>query len=498
MASNTDYKTTIKIEGDSKGAEAAVSRTGGALGNLGKSIQNISRRIGSALSAFSKLTWIVQSVQLVIDGFKKLYEWMGRAERAAREFADAQERAALAAQSALSAHAYKELNKELEEANRLERQRNDILNQRKAISRDLEDAHVAIAREQEIAALDPNSQTYAQDKAAIEKKYAAQESETTMHRATENNRDEIARLYREAERLEKQASQKEAAYNRQQSVVDRGVERAFRLDREAKAIDEDDEDEKKAAQDKAKEAENQWRSDLKVAQEIKASMEALRNEAAALRDKAANMPGGVAERIKHEARLLQLDNKEREQKAAADKKLQEKDAEQKRDVEQFAGTLAAKAADRAWDKEYDEADSTRKLTMLRDKEATAAADLQALRTQLKEEMAKDVRDRDSRRIADLKSGISDAQDRVYSAQDEAERLAKEEVKDRNAMMGAMVSAAAPSGNRLTAMGLGAGSGVDRLQTQMADSLKHLVALSQQQISELRGIKEESLVATYGD
>ena len=79
MASNTDYKTTIKIEGDSKGAEAAVSRTGGALGNLGKSIQNISRRIGSALSAFSKLTWIVQSVQLVIDGFKKLYEWIGRA-----------------------------------------------------------------------------------------------------------------------------------------------------------------------------------------------------------------------------------------------------------------------------------------------------------------------------------------------------------------------------------------------------------------------------------
>ena len=210
------------------------------------------------------------------------------------------------------------------------------------------------------------------------------------------------------------------------------------------------------------------------------------------------MPGGVAERIKHEARLLQLDNKEREQKAAADKKLQEKDAEQKRDVEQFAGTLAAKAADRAWNKEYDEADSTRKRTMLLDKESTAAADLQTLRAQLDKEMEKDVGARDARRIAELKSGISDAQGRVYSAQDEAERLAKEDVKNRESMMCAMVSAAAPSGNRLTAMGLGAGSGVDRLQTQMADSLKHLVALSQQQISELRGIKEESLVATYGD
>ena len=210
------------------------------------------------------------------------------------------------------------------------------------------------------------------------------------------------------------------------------------------------------------------------------------------------MPGDVVARINYEAARLRADNQARAAAAAEAARLQATDKEQRQDVEKFLGALEAKATDRAWDKEYDEADSTRKRTMLRDKEATAAADLQTLRTQLEEEMAKDVKDRDSRRIADLKSGISDAQDRVYSAQDEAGRLAKEEVKDRNSLMGAMVSAAAPSGNRLTAMGLGAGSGVDRLQTQMADSLKHLVALSQQQISELRGIKEESLVATYGD
>ena len=353
-----------------------------------------------------------------------------------------------------------------------------------------------------------------------------------------------------------------------QYFIERGVERAFRLDREAKAIDDDDEEEKKAALDKLKEAEQQWREDLKAELQIKDSMDALRKEAEALRAKAANLQGGVAARrnfeaapaatkpspaptptptpepahpradteaapaatkpspaptpaptpepaqpradnqaempgdvvarINYEAARLRADNQARAAAAAEAARLQATDKEQRQDVEKFLGALEAKATDRAWDKEYDEADSTRKRTMLRDKEATAAADLQTLRTQLEEEMAKDVKDRDSRRIADLKSGISDAQDRVYSAQDEAGRLAKEEVKDRNSLMGAMVSAAAPSGNRLTAMGLGAGSGVDRLQTQMADSLKHLVALSQQQISELRGIKEESLVATYGD
>lgn len=493
-----DYKTKIKIEGDSKGAEAAVGRAGNALSGFGQSALRISRTIGQALSVFSRLTWIVQSFQLLIDGFKKLNQWIHSSETTARELADTMERTAITAQSALNADAYKKLNKELDEANRLERQRNDILSQRKAIGRDLEDANLAFAKESEIAALDPESKDYAADKAAIERKYSLKGAEATMRRTTEDNRDEVSRLYREADRLDRQADQKETVYNRQNAIVERGVERAFRLDREAKAIDDDDEEEKKAAQDKAKEAEQQWRADNEAAQKIKDSMDALRKEAEALRAKAANMPGGVAARRSFEAAQLRADNQARAAAAAEAAKLKATDKEQRQDVEKFAGDLAAKAADRAWDKEYDEADSTRKRTMLHDKEATAAADLQTLRAQLEEEMAKDVRDRDSRRIADLKSGISDAQDRVYSAQDEAERLAKDDVKNRDAMMGAMVSAAAPSGNRLTAMGLGAGSGVDRLQTQMADSLKHLVALSQQQISELRGIKEESLVATYGD
>ena len=592
-----DYTTKIKIEGDSKGAESAISGAGRALSGFGQSALRISRRIGQALSVFSRLTWIVQSFQLLIDGFKKLNQWIHSSETAARELADTMERTAITAQSALNADAYKKLNKELDEANRLERQRNDILSQRKAIGRDLEDANLAFAKEREIAALDPESKDYSADKAAIERKYTLKGAEATMRRSIEDNRDEVSGLYREADRLDRQANQKEVAYKRQNAIVERGVERAFRLDREAKAIDDDDEEEKKAAQDKLKEAEQQWRADLSAAQKIKDSMDALRKEAEALRAKAANLQGGVAARrnfeaapaetkpspapspaptpapapepaqpradtepapaatkpspaptpapapepapaatkptptpspsptpspaptpepaqpradnqaempgdvvarINYEAARLRADNQARAAAAAEAARLQATDKEQRQDVEKFLGALEAKATDRAWDKEYDEADSTRKRTMLRDKEATAAADLQTLRTQLEEEMAKDVKDRDSRRIADLKSGISDAQDRVYSAQDEAGRLAKEEVKDRNSLMGAMVSAAAPSGNRLTAMGLGAGSGVDRLQTQMADSLKHLVALSQQQISELRGIKEESLVATYGD
>ena len=59
---------------------------------------------------------------------------------------------------------------------------------------------------------------------------------------------------------------------------------------------------------------------------------------------------------------------------------------------------------------------------------------------------------------------------------------------------------APGSNRLTAMGLGAGSGVDRVQEQMANSLKELVRLGQQQIAEIKAgnIRAADNVAVYGD
>jgi hypothetical protein len=50
------------------------------------------------------------------------------------------------------------------------------------------------------------------------------------------------------------------------------------------------------------------------------------------------------------------------------------------------------------------------------------------------------------------------------------------------------------------MGLGAGSGVDRVQEQMASSLKELVRLGQQQIAEIKAgnIRAADNVAVYGD
>jgi hypothetical protein len=57
---------------------------------------------------------------------------------------------------------------------------------------------------------------------------------------------------------------------------------------------------------------------------------------------------------------------------------------------------------------------------------------------------------------------------------------------------------APSGNRLTAMGLGAGSSIGRVQERMAESLKDLVKLGQQQIEELKAIKDSEDVAVLGD
>jgi hypothetical protein len=46
------------------------------------------------------------------------------------------------------------------------------------------------------------------------------------------------------------------------------------------------------------------------------------------------------------------------------------------------------------------------------------------------------------------------------------------------------------------MGLGAGSGVQRVQEQMAKSLADLVRLGKDQLNQLRGIRNEDSSATF--
>lgn len=417
MANDTDYKTTIKIEGDTKSAEAGISRVKGAFSTLQTSLLKVRAAISSAMQAFGVFYLAAEGFRLVVNAIKSLREWLNRAAVAAKELQDRLANESAANAAAHAAEAYKKLNKELAEANRLERERNAILDARKTKERDLEDADSERSKQIEISKLDPASATYAEDKAAIERKYARQASETALARANQDTREGARRLYDEADRRDREANETQKVYERQLGASDRYRELTWRYGMEARRGVE-------GAQEKHDAAEQQWRQSYDEAIKTKEAMEALRKEADSLRLRAGEMTGGSrAAAIRNEATQLGIDNQERE--AAA-----RKEQEAKREAER-----AAEAA-------------------RREAERQAEADRRTKEREIVEQI---------RATDDVASGIASV---------------------------------SPSQSRLNAMGLGAGSGVQRVQQEMVNSLKDLVRLGRDQLAALKDIQNEDTGATF--
>ena len=417
MANETDYKTVIKIEGDSAGAQNAIGRTANALKGLLAPLKAVRSAIGAVMSAMGVFYLAAEGIRLVVNAIKSLREWLNRAAVAAKELQDRLANESAANAAAHAAEAYKKLNKELAEANRLERERNAILDARKATERDLEDANAERNKQIEISKLDPASATYAEDKAAIERKYARQASETALARANQDTREGARRLYAEADRRDREANEMQKVYERQSGATDQYVELAWRYGMEARRGVE-------GAQEKHDAAEQQWKQAHDEATKTKEAMEALRKEADSLRLRAGEMMGGSrAAAIRNEATQFGINNQERE--AAA-----RKEQEAKREAER-----AAEAA-------------------RREAERQAEADRQTKEREIVEQI---------RATDDVASGIVSV---------------------------------SPSQSRLNAMGLGAGSGVQRVQQEMVNSLKDLVRLGRDQLAALKDIQNEDSGATF--
>ena len=421
MANETDYKTVIKIEGDSAGAQNAIGRTANALKGLLAPLKAVRSAIGAVMSAMGVFYLAAEGIRLVVNAIKSLREWLNRAAVAAKELQDRLANESAANAAAHAAEAYKKLNKELAEANRLERERNAILDARKATERDLEDANAERNKQIEISKLDPASATYAEDKAAIERKYARQASETALARANQDTREGARRLYAEADRRDREANEMQKVYERQSGATDQYVELAWRYGMEARRGVE-------GAQEKHDAAEQQWKQAHDEATKTKEAMEALRKEADSLRLRAGEMMGGSrAAAIRNEATQFGIDNQERE--AAA-----RKEQEAKREAEREAERAAEEAR--------------------REAERQAEADRQTKEREIVEQI---------RATDDVASGIVSV---------------------------------APSQSRLNAMGLGAGSGVQRVQQEMVNSLKDLVRLGRDQLAALKDIQNEDSGATF--
>lgn len=414
-----DYETKIKITGDAREGQNAVSAMSKSLRSLLAPLTAVRAAMSAVMRAMGVFYLAAEGVRMVVGIYQKLHEWMERAAKAARALADQMEQTRNALAATWAVEHYKQLNKELAEANRLERERNAILDQRKATTRDLEDANAERNKQLEISRLDPASATYAEDKAAIERKYARQASSQAAARATADARENARRMYSEADTKDRQANQVQRRYEALMRVNDAQVERVFRLGRDARAGVE-------GAQEKHDEAERQANATYDEAMKAKEAMEALRKEAEALRRQAGELAGsGRTANIRDAATQMRIDNEERADRAKKEQAARdaaEREAEQQRRVQERAEVEKRREADRA------------------------AGEIE-------------------RKIAGYESGVASV---------------------------------APSGNRLTAMGLGAGAGVARVQEQMANSLKDLVKASKEQLEELKAIANSDNTAVFAD
>ena len=287
----------IKISGDSKGAEGAISRASGALKGLLRPLTMVRGAISAVMRAMGVFYLAAEGVRLVTDGIKKLQEWMNRAATAAKELQEALRADSIATSAALSAKAYKDLNKALAEANRLEKERNDIIDRRRAAGRDVEDADLELSRERELAALDPASATYEEDKAAIGRKYARRASALAADRASEDAKLERGRLEAEAATKDRQALEVEKVYARQMRALDPDAQGASMRNSAAQMRIDREEREAKAKADQGAKAEAEREAQAKDREEESKRKEEARAAAQAMREvdsRARAMAGGMA------------------------------------------------------------------------------------------------------------------------------------------------------------------------------------------------------------
>lgn len=470
MADQT-HETKIVISGD---ATIAVSSLKLVQAQVGK----LMGYVKTAFGILGRINWVIGGIQTIIEWGKKFHEWMNRAATAAKALREELAKTKYDTQVAHAAASYEKLVKSLAEANRLEKERNDILAQRKTYERDIEDANVERDKQMEISRLDPNAKDYADRKKEIERKYEIAASDAKAARASEDVRAQSAALYRQADQKEAEARSRGGELKKQEAIVEIAVERSWKAAMEARKGGD-------AEKQKAKEADEEFKKQFDKAKKIREEIDATLREAQSLRNKAAEFAGGnLAAKTLNDANKMRIANE-----AAAEA------AEKKRKDEEEAKKNADNASKRQQNLEDKQLARKREedIARLDPTSPTYERDKKEIERNYEIKAAKTKRDRatnaDDRRAAEeeLKT-VQIRQDRErgegIAAQAEAFVV----------KMATQVDSSRPK-DRLTAMGLGSGAAIDRTAQQQAADVKTLVQLLKEQVNLTRE-KNQANVAVY--
>ena len=440
-------------------------RVVGALGSVRSAISGVMR-------AFGVIGVVTGLVMTAISAFRALKDRIDASREAAEKLRREMERTAYADSVSRAAASYDKLTKSISEANRLEKERNAILDQRKRFERDNEDAERELAKQTEIAALDPNGKDYAARKGEIERKYASAASDSLAARVGEDARDQSAALYRQADDRERDKTNLTAEWN---AAID-NARRAYgimmdEVGRKASGKGSDEEISK---------AEQEYKSAVEHAKKIKEEVVAAGREAQTLRERAAELVGAdYAAKLRNEAERQRIENERREDDAAEKKRedderkvrrqnLDDRQLERLKQAE-ISALDPASAHYESQRREIERSYERRAVENRRDR-ATNDEDRKAANEELQ--------------ANEIRYEVEDRRDRANVAQDYFGNLARQ------------IDASRPQ-NRLTAMGLGSGDGGNPTVREQAQNVKLLVELGKQLLAATRDNKPSS-VATYSE
>lgn len=465
----SDYKTKIVIEGDSKDAADAIKEVSGGLESLLRTLNIIRNIAGRAMRAVGLFYLAFEGGRRIVNILSALKTKLDDIQTSAARTRLAASVAEATAETNRLVSARSALNDKLKEELEIMQRRNSLRDMAQSGETSFGDEQRRIGRALALAGeADPNRRRLLQDQFAAEDEA----------RANATRVDALGRRIGDLDAEESAYSGKASGAASRIKDIDAQIaaeEKLYKLYRSDES--------RKAAEERLM----ALRAEREVAVKEKATFE---------------------EEAAYRRAQIQLLEKERSQlqalglysaaEAQANARWRDENTAQQREQSAFAQRMGLKAADEQWQRDYAAASQSEKVNMLREREDAARERYTTGANDLSAEMSKDVRERNAQRIAELRSNIESAQGDMFSARRERESLAAAAEGRLDSFAGAFMGAAAPSGNRLTAMGLGAGAGVARVQEQMATSLKDLVKAAKVQIEELRAIKDAPNVAVFAE
>ena len=178
----------------------------GAFTSLTGVVSTAAKAIGGVTKALGVIGFAIQGVQLVIDAYKALKEWLNRSKKEAEELAKTLQDARIKASVDAAIASYIRLNGQIAETLRMEGERVKIANQLKANNRALEDARIDNAEQTELNALDRNDPDYDARAALVSEKYRRKRAGLKTSRDLADITERQDRLYADADTKTQQAN----------------------------------------------------------------------------------------------------------------------------------------------------------------------------------------------------------------------------------------------------------------------------------------------------